>query len=254
MQERPTSHQMASPVIIKSSFFHRAYEIQQLDESKNRPPAILNFPTNGIRSPTRPLKKSQQPSLIDIEENANAVRPRKASASIGELDKAKSPQGYFARNVPKNVRSYHDLDDEKKLDANELALDVSLRVEDEEDIANMNLESERTKRDIDRALKSMREVLTKAKASGTSVPLKEVLEAFSHSKEFQRGLLQFQRQIDGTEPGDLTINELNDQLLSIYERTQRKTAKKVLTFVGKQESPIKTIPKPPCYDIGTDVT
>lgn len=227
----------------------------------------LNIPV-GARVVSKHAKINLQSpiqSRIDLEEEKmktpksvvqsneyghDSPRNPKPYGSIGDVDYLKTPQSYFENaELQSPSRSIYDLADERKSIPQSTILDTSLRAED---VEALHKETEKTKQQIDEALKSMKTAL-KVKASGSTAHLRQVLHAFNQSKDTQKGLVKFQREIDGSTPSNLGPEDLNEQLLKVYDKTQRKTAQRVLSFVGKQEQEQKSRVKALLNSIGTDV-
>lgn len=189
-------------------------------------------------------KNSISPTFtqLDAKKNLTLAIPR----SIGFIDDQSHLQNQITPTFDRRVsKSYIEIPEEKKFVYP--SLDGSLKMEAESYIDD---ESEQTKRDLDEALKSLRDVLANSKASASSAHLKQVLRAFANTKQMHKGLLDEEKQIRMKAKADLGVDEIHDQLLKVYDKTQRKTAKRVLSFVEKEQ---KEKQKTRLQETGTDV-
>lgn len=184
--------------------------------------------------------------------DCGSARLSQATRSIQELDKIPYHLSLFARGTNGNTsKTFFELPEEQKSHGVSFRLDASVGTENGEGVPVPEKAGDDI--DIGEAIKSMREKLENVKTEASSEHLKEVLGAFANSKRRQRRLLNAEKRIDSAAPADLEMDMVYDQLLGVYDKGQRKIAKRVLRLIGKQGNEQHRKRKEQLKSVGTDV-
>mgnify|MGYP007016670387 FL=1 len=113
-------------------------------------------------------------------------------------------------------------------------LDLSVKVEDEEQIRLENERMLKEQQELEELMKT-KQIIEQIKASGSAVALRQVLRNFKDSKSVDKALMAMELQLLDDQIEDIDLGEVKDELLSVYDKTQKKTATRVLKFANEQE-------------------
>lgn len=106
--------------------------------------------------------------------------------------------------------------------------------EDEEQLRLENEKLAKEQHERDEILKAKQKI-DQIKSSGSDQALRQVLRNFKDSKVVDKSLVQIEQRLMAEALEDVDIGEMKDQLLSVYDKTQYKTAKRVLKFANKKD-------------------
>ena len=173
--------------------------------------AVLKSQGDEIEAPvTFSLDKKPEPLNLTLEFDSGLRKPTRAF-TIQPFPLQSSIQ-----NVEEAKRVHM---------ATQSNLDSANQTDDEEDDRDQELEE----------IMRSKQLIEQIKASGSDATLKQVLRRFKESKSNDRNLRMLEEEIMEMSPDDVDLGEVRDELLGVYDRTQKKTATRVLKFANDRD-------------------